>query len=136
MKYLLDTNICIYWFKGDKDIEERLLQIVFPQIFISEITLAELFYGAYRSTQIEANIKRIKGFTEEVNILWLDEYSLESFGKIKADLANNGNLIDDFDIMIGSEAICNDCVLVTNNVDHFKRIKDLVIENWKDLKKR
>ncbi len=131
MKYLLDTNICIYWFKGDRNIKDRLSQIDFSQVFISEITIAELFYGAYRSSQKDANLKRVKDFMAEINTVWLDEYSLERFGKTKAELANNGNLIDDFDIMIASEALCNDCVLITNNVEHFKRIQGLTIENWK-----
>ena len=132
MKYLLDTNICIYWFKGDKGISDRLLQIDFTHIFVSEITVAELFYGAYRSQLTQDNIKRVKDFAAEINILWPDECSLERFGKIKAELAKSGNLIDDFDIMIAGEAICNDCVLVTNNVEHFKRVTGLVVENWKE----
>jgi tRNA(fMet)-specific endonuclease VapC len=60
---------------------------------------------------------------------WLPESS-ESFGKIKADLEREGNLIDDFDIAIAAIAISHKCGVVTSNLKHFQRIKDLEIKYW------
>jgi len=60
---------------------------------------------------------------------WLPESS-ESFGKIKADLEREGNLIDDFDIAIAAIAISHKCGVVTSNLKHFQRIKDLEIIYW------
>ena len=62
MKYLLDTNICIYLLNGDKSLEKKVKETGVFSLAISNATLAELYFGAYNSKRIEENIKRIKGF--------------------------------------------------------------------------
>lgn len=130
MKYLLDTNMCIYWFKGIKGVDQRIASIDIDDVAISAITLAELLYGAYNSSNIERNLSRIKDFEDAVNVLALDRACLEQFAKIKAKLKAEGKMLDDFDILIAATAIKNDCNIVTNNIKHFERIAGIKMENW------
>lgn len=130
MTYILDTNICIYLLNGNKKIESKINSTGIYSIAITHTVLAELFFGAYNSEKVKDNLARIEEFKQNLAILQEDAESSRLFGKIKADLKAEGNLIDDFDILIASISLANDCTLVTNNENHFKRIKNLSIANW------
>ena len=97
---------------------------------VSHCVLAELYFGAYNSKKIEENLKRIELFKKSLTILSDSEESARLFGKIKADLKSKGTIIEDFDILIASIVIANNCILVTNNTEHFERINGLQIQNW------
>ncbi len=71
MEYLLDTNICIHYFKGRFGIKERIEKIGFENFAVSEITLAELIYGAEKSQQTEKNMKVVENFAEKIEN-WID----------------------------------------------------------------
>ena len=130
MSYLLDTNICIYFLKQHPEITTRIGQCRSDRIAISIITLAELQFGAYNSSQVENNIKRIIFLRERVRLLNLTTKTTDIYAKIKASLRKSGSIIDDFDILIGATAIENDLILVTNNEHHFSRIEKIHIANW------
>ena len=130
MKYLLDTNICVYWLNGDVTSEQRALEIGLKNIAISFITLSELFYGAYKSQRVEQNLTAIKSLKKKLKRIDSDKKICETFGNLKSDLEKEGNIIDDADIFIAACALENNLVLVTNNEKHFLRIKGLRIENW------
>jgi len=130
MMYILDTNICIYLLNGNKKIESKIKSIGIYSIAITNTVLAELYFGAYNSVKIKENIDRIDEFRKNLTIIQEDAESSRLFGKIKAELKSSGNLIDDFDILIASIALANDCTIVTNNESHFKRIKNLTVVNW------
>lgn len=130
MKYLLDTNICIYWFKGLMEIDKKISSVDIDDISVSAITIAELLYGAYNSMNVEKNITKVNEFEDATNVIDLDRESLEHYARIKAKLRAEGKMLDDFDILIAATAIVNDCILVTNNIKHFKKIDGLTIENW------
>jgi len=89
-----------------------------------------LYFGAYNSRKTDENLKRIELFKKSMTVFSDSEESAKYFGKIKADLKSAGKTIEDFDILIASIAITSNCVLVTNNIDHFNRIENLQIENW------
>jgi len=99
-------------------------------IGICNATLAELYFGAYQSQYTELNIVNILDFKRNLTIYSDSVDSAEHFGRIKSDLKSKGAIIEDFDIIIASIAMANDCVLVTNNVKHFQRIENLTLENW------
>lgn len=122
--------MCIYWFKGNKSVAQKITANEIDDIAISAITLAELLYGAYNSASIDKNLSRIKAFEEAVNVLNLDRECFEQFAKIKAKLRVEGKILDDFDILIAATAIVNNCIIVTNNIKHFERVKGVKIENW------
>jgi tRNA(fMet)-specific endonuclease VapC len=129
--YLLDTNICIYLINGNPRLRDKVKEIGVFSIGISYVTLAELYFGAYNSRNISENLRTISIFKRNLNVYSDDVDSAELFGKIKATLKASGCLIEDFDILIASIAISNNCVLVTNNVRHFDRIESIQIENWR-----
>ena len=130
MKYLLDTNICIYWLKGNERIEQKVLSVGLDNIALSFVNVSELYYGAYKSKKVDANLAMIRQLTNQLNVLESDEAISEEFGNLKAALESAGTIIDDADLFIAACAKIHGLTLVTNNVKHFKRIKGLKLENW------
>lgn len=128
-KYLLDTNICIFFFKGRYRLDEKIRNAGINNCYISEITLAELIFGAENSGNPDKHRQIVKEFQEEIQILPIFN-SLSIYGKEKARLRQAGLPIDDFDLLIGATAVANDLILVTNNTKHFTRINDLQLEDW------
>ncbi|MBE9521297.1 MAG: type II toxin-antitoxin system VapC family toxin [Proteobacteria bacterium] len=128
--YLLDTDTIIYNLKGDLKVQENLKLHVNDLIQISIITLMELYYGAYKSEYVDANIAKIKTLEQSLEILPTGQETAEIFGKLKSRLESGGNRLDDFDLIIASTALAHNLVLVTNNEKHFQRIEGLRLENW------
>ena len=128
-KYLLDTNICAYFFNGQFNLKEKIREIGFENCVVSEITIAELKYGIAKSTKKEKNQQTLDVFQSKIDILpifpALDIYALE-----KARLKTKGKLLDDFDLIIGATAIYNNLTLVTRNISDFDRLDGIVIEDW------
>lgn len=130
MKYLLDTNICIYLINGNETLKKKVKEIGVFSLSISNATLAELYFGAYNSKKVDANLKRIDEFKKNLTVYSDNDSSAEAFGRFKSKLRSEGKIIEDFDILIASIAFVNNCILVTNNPNHFERIDELKIENW------
>lgn len=97
--------------------------------FISEITLAELKYGALFSQKPKKHIEEIEKLLEFIRVIPITS-SIDLYAQEKARLRRAGMLIDDFDLMIGCTAISNDLTLVTNNTRHFNRLQGLKLEDW------
>ena len=131
MIYLLDTNICIYYLNGKYGLRDRINKAGFENFSISEITLAELYYGAENSEEIEKNITVVNNFTGKISILPIFG-AIRIYAKEKARLKKKGTMISDFDLLIGSTAIANNFTLVTRNVKEFCRMDNLKYENWID----
>lgn len=129
MKYLLDTNICIHFFRGKFDLDKKLKLVGFSNCAISEITLAELIYGAEYSANPKKNLELIDAFTKDITIIPIIN-CIALYGKEKARLRKNGKMISDFDLLIGTTAISFDIIMVTENVAEFERIEGIRIENW------
>lgn len=127
-KYLLDTNICISLLKDKYGIREKILDVSFEKCYVSEITIAELYYGAAKSSRPEHfddvdNIKRM--------FKVLPMYpSLRLYGNLKAGLEQKGQRLDDFDLLIGATSIVNKMIMVTSNTRHFERISGIQLEDW------
>lgn len=96
---------------------------------ISEITLAELTFGAENSTRPKKNYELIDAFTEHIKILPIFN-AITIYAKEKVRLRKKGTMISDFDLLIGSTAVANKLIMVTENVNEFKRISNIEIENW------
>ena len=128
--YVLDTDTCIYWLKGEARIRKKVEQVGTDSLTTTIITLAELKYGAYYSQKAKENLENIAGFLSKVKVLPLDDDGAEKFGEIKAELRRSGRVIQDFDLLIASITLRHAGILVTNNVEHFKRINGLSYENW------
>lgn len=128
-KYLLDTNVCIFFLKGKYNLNVKLKQVGLENCCISEITLAELKYGAECSNRIAENTEMVDSFAQELNIVPIFN-SLGIYAKEKARLRKSGKMLDDFDLLIGATAIANNLILVTENEKHLERMSKVKIENW------
>ena len=110
-------------------LNEKLKKHGLENCCISEITLAELKYGAECSAKVNENKKIIDAFSAEIQIIPIIS-ALEVYAKEKAILRKQGFMIDDFDLLIGATAISNNMILVTDNEKHLFRLSNINIENW------
>ncbi len=129
MKYLLDTNICIHFFRGNYNLIDKIENVGLENCAISEITLAELVFGAENSKYPKKNYKLINTLSEHVAILPILDAIVE-YGKHKVRLRKQGKMISDFDLLIGTTALVNDLIMVTENLKEFTRIENIKLENW------
>ena len=127
--YLLDTNICIYLLKGQRGIVEKIEVTGCDNCFITDVTLVELWFGAYNSNRIEQQKRGISYLEQLFNVISIKD-SVELFGSNKSYLKSRGTIIDDFDILIGSTAIKHNLIMVTENVKHLSRLPGITVENW------
>lgn len=128
-KYLLDTNICIYFLNGMFNLKEQIRNRGFEHCAISEITIAELKYGIAKSSRSEENALALESFQSKIEIIPIFP-ALDVYASEKARLKTKGSMIDDFDLLIGSTAIFHNMVLVTKNTSDFDRLSGIVIEDW------
>ena len=129
MKYLLDSNICIHFFRGKHNLMDKLNTIGVENCAIFEITLAELVFGAEKSNNPKKNHSIIEQFISQLSIMPILD-AIPLYGKEKVRLQKLGIMISDFDLLIGCTSIENDMVMVTENVKEFERISNIKIENW------
>lgn len=129
MKYLLDTNICIHFFRGQFNLIDKFIEINLQNCAISEITLAELSYGAENSSNPKKNLDLIDKFSAEVKVLPIYN-AIHIYAKEKTRLRKSGTLISDFDLLIAATCVSYDLIMVTENIKEFERISNITIENW------
>jgi tRNA(fMet)-specific endonuclease VapC len=131
MKYMLDTNICIYLIKQKPEKLLRRFKTHFVgEIGISSITTAELRFGVEKSQQVEKNRQALDEFILPLEIADFDEKAAESYGKVRTLLERTGKPIGSMDMLIGAHALSLGVTLVTNNTSEFKQIKKLKIADW------
>ncbi len=126
MKYLLDTNICIHFFRGDFNLLNKLINIGIENCAISEITLAELSYGAENSLYPQKNFDLIDTLSEQVAILPIID-AIPVYAKEKVRLRKLRQMISDFDLLIGATSVVNSLIMITENQKEFNRIKDCIV---------
>jgi tRNA(fMet)-specific endonuclease VapC len=132
VKWLLDTDTVIYYMKEMPAVVvvERLEAARPRDRFLSLITLGELFFGIFRSEQVERNLRRYRHFFARVKLLPFTPAIAERFGVVKADLARRGEIVADHDLWIAAHALVHRATLVTNNDRDFARFAGLRFENW------
>lgn len=130
--YLIDTNTCIF-LKNKKPIHvlEKLRSVLYKDVYLSSVTVAEMQFGVYNSQNIEKNRISLTEFLAPFQIIDFDDRDAEYFGKIRAQLKQKGELIGPYDMLIAAQALARRLILVTNNTKEFRRIPELVIEDWK-----
>lgn len=127
-RYLLDTNVLIAMLKDKNDVRKQILKVGFENCYVSEISIAELFYGAAKGGR-KKNMEDVSHILRLFEILPIFP-SLKMYGQVKAMLEIQGRRIDDFDLLIGATALQNKLTMVTANVKHLERIPNLIVENW------
>ena len=131
MRYMLDTNICIYVIKHKPETVFQKLQEVEPEdVCVSSVTYAELVHGVEKSAAVEKNRLALSMLLANIEILDFDVYAADCYGKIRANLEKKGTPIGPLDMMIAGHAQSRGYTVVTNNVKEFSRVSNLKIENW------
>lgn len=131
MKYMLDTNICIYAIKKKPEsVLKRLRSELDSGICISSVTLAELRFGVEKSLYPERNTVALSQFLVPLNVLPFDDTAAVEYGRICAFLQRKGAPIGTMDMLIAAHAKTVGIPLVTNNTKEFERVPDLLLENW------
>ena len=131
LRYMLDTSVCVDVIRDERptSIRQHFYDLV-GQLAVSSITLGELLYGAYRSSQVSKNLKLAEEFCARLEILAFGERAAGHFGEIRAELARTGRLVGAYDLMIGGHARSESLILVTGNRREFDRIDGLRVESW------
>lgn len=133
-KYLLDTNVCIFLLQDKFGVADHVRRVGRRNCYVSEFTIAELLYG-YVCAQDPRNEHDAENIQEIFKLLPIYD-SLPTYAATKAHLRRNGQLIEEFDMLIGSSAVHHGYVMVTENLDHFERIPGIEIENWVERQKK
>ena len=129
LKYLLDTNICIFTIKNKPQSVRDMFNRHADQLAISTITLMELFYGAERSEHQEKNLRVVEGFAARLRVLAYDAAAAHT-AQTRTELAHVGTPIGPYDAMIAGHARALGLTLVTDNVREFARVAGLRVEDW------
>jgi len=131
MKFMLDTNICIFLIKNKHEkIIRHMRRLDIGDIGISAITHAELQFGVAKSRSRQRNRLALDQFVAPLVIAPFDESAAEAYGTIRANLEKSGKPIGSLDTLIGAHALSLNVVLVTNNTREFRRIKNLKVVDW------
>ncbi|MBI2416644.1 MAG: type II toxin-antitoxin system VapC family toxin [Ignavibacteriales bacterium] len=131
MKYLLDTNICIYLIKKQPEIViNHFVQKKPGDIMVSSVTVAELYFGVAKSSRHNENMIALKEFLQPLVVIDFNEADAAVYGEVRAQLEKKGRPIGSMDIMIAAHAKSRNLILVTNNEKEFKHLSSLKIENW------
>ncbi|MBQ9438672.1 MAG: type II toxin-antitoxin system VapC family toxin [Lachnospiraceae bacterium] len=131
MRYMLDTNICIYAIKHKPEKVFQKLRSVEPsEVCVSSVTYAELAHGVEKSSVVEKNRLALCMLLANIEILEFDVKAADCYGKIRAELEKKGTPIGPLDMMIAGHAMSLGYTIVTNNVKEFSRVDNLKIENW------
>ncbi|WP_313199585.1 tRNA(fMet)-specific endonuclease VapC [Rhizobium sp.] len=130
LKFMLDTNICIFTIKNKPQQVRDAFNRHHGQLCISSVSLMELIYGAGRSANPEQNLVVVEGFAARLEVLPYDELAASHTGQLRAELALNGTPIGPYDQLIAGHARSRGLITVTNNRRDFDRVPGLRVEDW------
>lgn len=127
-QYLLDTDICIEIFKHNSRVLDMVEAVGEENCFVTEITIAELFYGAAKSGR-PTHFGDVDKILQSFDLKPLLP-ALRLYGENKALLEGQGRMIGEFDLLIGTCAVYHDLVMITSNMKHFDHIPNIQLEDW------
>lgn len=132
MKYMLDTNICIYIINNrPKKVLQRFVKHPVSEFGISSITQSELMYGIMKSRDRDVNFRALESFFLPLTVLPYEGTDIAAcYAEIRCQLESQGKIIGPLDMLIAAHALSLDLILVSNNLREFKRVKGLKCENW------
>lgn len=128
--YLLDTNTCVYALKDKGAVREHLQERSPETLFVSTVTLAELWFGARKSARPEKNRAVVDAFLGPFSPLPFDRAAAEAYAGIRFELERAGAPIEERDLLIASIARSRRLAVVTHNRDEFERVPGLKVEDW------
>ena len=127
MNYLLDTNWMIQLLAGHKETAAFHKRIHPDKMAVSYITAGEIYDVAFAYANPQAHLSSFRQFLAPFTLLTLNDSIMETFAEVRSYLRRRGELISDFDILIGATALHHDLTLLAYNTRHFKRIPDLKV---------
>ena len=130
LKYMLDTNICIFTIENKPEHVRDAFNRHHGQLCMSSVSLMELIYGAEKSSSPERNLAVVEGFSARLEVLPYDEMAATHTGQLRAELALNGTPIGPYDQLIAGHARSRGLIVVTNNRRQFDRVAGLRVEDW------
>ncbi len=131
MRYLLDTNTCIYIIKRSPErVILRFKRLRVGDVGVSAITVCELQFGVSNSSQPERNQRALTEFLGPLEVLDFPAGASAGYGEIRAHLPRSGKPIGSYDLLLAAHALHDNLTLVTNNVREFARVPNLCTENW------
>ena len=130
MKYLLDTNTCVFALKQRSRVVEQLRKCVPEDLGVAIITVAELWFGARKSVRPEATRREIDAFLQPFEVLPFDHEAADEYARLRFELEHIGRPIGERDLLIASIAVARGLIVVTHNVSEFGRLPGLIVEDW------
>lgn len=129
--YLLDTNIVSFWMRGDDKVIQRIRTQSPLELSFSTITLAEILYGIRKSpVKKKERLLKINHISSLLFLYPFDEAAAEKYAIVRNQLEKSGKTISERDTQIAAIALANGLTIVTHNVKEFRRIEELLVENW------
>ena len=130
MRFLLDTDTCIYALKQNENVLRRLLAAAREDVAVSVITEAELRTGAATSSAPVKTLHLLENFLRPMSLIDFTSVDAIVYANVRSKLEHAGTPIGPLDTLIASQAIARKLTLVTNNEREFRRVTGLVVENW------
>lgn len=130
MRFVLDTSTCIHALKLEGHVVERLRDHTPDELAVTIITVAELWFGAHKSSRPGATRREIDGFLEPFEVLPFDRDAAEAYARSRLALERIGRPIGERDLLIASIALARGNVVVTYNSSEFGRVPGLKTEDW------
>jgi len=130
MRYLLDTDWIIHSLKGSHIVTEKVKELREEGLAISIVSIAEIYEGIFGSKDPDKHEKVFKEFLTGVTVLEITEEICKRFGELRNGLRKKGELIGDFDLLIASTTLVDGLILLTDNVKHYEKVKDLKIKTF------
>ena len=130
MKFLLDTDTCIYALKQNERVLRRLLSEAREEVAVSVITEAELRTGASKSSSPAKTLTLVENFLSPITLLEFTSDDAIAYASVRSKLERAGTPIGPLDTLIASQAIARKLTLVSNNEREFRRVAGLTVQNW------
>jgi tRNA(fMet)-specific endonuclease VapC len=130
VKYLLDTNTCVFALKQRSRVVEHLRKCVPEDLGVAIITVAELWFGARKSVRPEPTRREIDAFLKPFEVLPFDHEAADEYARLRFELERIGRPIGERDLLIASIAVARGLIVVTHNVSEFGRRAGLIVEDW------
>ena len=126
--YIIDSDTLISLVRGQHGVQQKMVHIGLSQCKVSEISLAELYVGAYKRNDIKG-MGQANYIAQTFEIVRISSH-LEDYAKLRAGLERQGCKLDSMDLFIAASALAEDLTLVTHNTEHFSRVPGLKLEDW------
>lgn len=131
MIYLLDTNTCVHAIKREPQLLNRLREHSPDDLGISAITVAELWFGAAKSSRPQRARASVDAFLKPFEILPFAREAAEDYAKVRLELETAGQPIGERDLLIAAVAKSRRLIVITHNVREFSRVSGLKVEDWR-----